>query len=144
VFLIHQGTNLIGFITFQEHGDQWSLDLMRSGDVQVDGAMHLAVATAITQAASLGIARVSLAAVSDCHLTFGCAITAKTDGLLQFKQSFRPAWIPLYHAAPNRLLFAITLGAVTWAIQRPIARSWQSFALKFTTRYETPHPYPAE
>ena len=144
VFLIHQGTNLIGFITFQEHGDQWSLDLMRSGDVQVDGAMHLAVATAITQAASLGIARVSLAAVSDCHLTFGCAITAKTNGLLQFKQSFRPAWIPLYHAAPNRLLFAITLGAVTWAIKRPIARSWQSFALKFTTRYETPHPYPAE
>jgi lysylphosphatidylglycerol synthetase-like protein (DUF2156 family) len=56
VFLIHRGTNLIGSITFQEHGNQWSLDLMRSGDVQVDGAMHLAVATAITQAASLGIA----------------------------------------------------------------------------------------
>lgn len=124
VFLVWQADCLIGFAKFQNHGNAWSLDLMRHNTGQVQGAMQLAIVKAIEAADAQGADCLSLAATFDCPLqSVGFErVPQSTSGLTQFKNSFAPRWRPLYHAAPNRLLLILTLFAVTIAIQRPIAR----------------------
>lgn len=138
VFIIEYAGKPVGFITFQCHGRHWQLDLVRHSTDIPDGAMHLAIATAITAAKDARAKQFSLAAVSDSHLAFGDYLGTKCKGLTQFKNSFRPTWVPLYHAAPTRLMFGISLFAVTLAVQRPMSRLTSTFALKLLPRYGTP------
>ncbi len=130
VFLIHHDGVLVGFVSFQAHGSCWTLDLMRYARDAPDGAMHLAIHDAICTAGRLGVARLSLAATPDCHLSLPRWLTPCGAGLTQFKKSFRPKWSPRFHAARGPIGFAATLAATTIAIQRPIPRAIQVFALK--------------
>jgi len=124
VFLIWNQGNLCGFVTFQDHDTHWHLDLMRHVDDLPGGAMHLAIHTAINEAKSAGITTLSLAAVADCHFTWRFVKQSldATKGLAQFKNCFAPKWRPLYHASPHKIGLAMTLCAITIAIQRPLAR----------------------
>ncbi len=124
VFLIWQRDTLIGFVSFQNHGRSWHLDLMRMRSNAPSGAMQCAIVAAIDAAKQCAVEKFSLAAVYDCPLQTQSFAGAKNvaTGLFQFKNSFGPKWRPLYHAAPNKLMFALSILAVTLAIQRPFSR----------------------
>ena len=121
IFLIMQGPECLGFVTFHAGPHDWTLDLIRYEGHLPDGAMHLAVVTAIEAARQDGLGTLSLAAVPPLAGPLARIGKARA-GLRQFKQCFAPTWRPLYHAAPSRLAFGVTAVGVTWGIQRPVAR----------------------
>lgn len=128
VYIARHGDRVVGFVSFHSTGQVWTLDVMRNDHRVPDGTMHLIVQTAIEDAADLGVARVSLAAVSEpC---FADAAQPKiagmmrkmgllNSGLLQFKSCFAPQWQPLYFVAPNRICLILGLASVTRAVFWP-------------------------
>lgn len=124
VFLIWQRETLIGFVTFQNHGGSWHLDLMRMRSIAPAGAMQCTIVAAIEVAKRHAVETLSLAAVYDCpsHTHGFTGAKDAATGLFQFKNSFGPKWRPLYHAAPNKFMFALSILVVTLAIQRPLSR----------------------
>ncbi len=100
----------VAFVTFHQSRDTWALDIMRHVATPPDGAMHLLIHTAITDATSAGVLRLSLAAVPDIvigrrggmlHRLMSRLTVRKTAGLCQFKSSFAPAWRAVYLAVPR-------------------------------------------
>ena len=75
------------------------------------GAIHTAYAQIIDDAATFNVHRLSLGAVPtdalNCKIQQRCR--KQKAGLIQFKQSFRPQWKPLYHAAPTRLQWTLSM-----------------------------------
>lgn len=128
VYLIWKDADLLGFITAQTTGRLWSLDLIRNVCAMPSGAMQLAVVTMINDAKSCGVHQLSLGAVPDgpqgSRLT--AYMVAKRCGLRQFKASFGVTFRPLYHVAPTRLGWMISITHATIGIQRPQmrARDW--------------------
>lgn len=130
VFLIWQGPDLIGYCSFHRTQAAWALDLMPQAENAPDGAMHLAVATALKAARAEGIARVSLTAVP-CTTPRRSGHAARTwlmkralgrlenPGLSQFKSCFAPSWTPLYLAAPTRLGLVLAGAEICAAITAP-------------------------
>ncbi len=119
VFIIRHHAVIIGFITFNTNPDEWSLDLIRHRRNLPDGTMQAAIVAAIDHARSEGIKHVSLACVPDPRHT--PAFWANTRaGLIQFKRSFAPIWVPRYHATPNKAAFWITGIIIGLAIHRPL------------------------
>ncbi|WP_341235294.1 phosphatidylglycerol lysyltransferase domain-containing protein [uncultured Sulfitobacter sp.] len=128
VYLAHHKGHLVAFASFHETTREWCLDLMRQDPSAPDGTMHALVHAAIGDAATQGIARLSLAAVPACPdpssalmVKLAQIAVRKTGGpgLRQFKSNFRPTWQPLYAAAPNRALLALALGDIARAVHRP-------------------------
>ncbi len=124
VYLAYQGAQLVGFVSFHTARHEWCLDLVRSVDNAPSGMVHSLIATAIADAASLGMPRVSLAsapcktgAINGLPVRVGAAF--QPHGLRQFKQDFGPRWVPLYAAAPNRLALWLGLADIAMRIQRP-------------------------
>ncbi|WP_172961075.1 DUF2156 domain-containing protein, partial [Oceaniglobus roseus] len=123
VWTIRRNGQLVGFVSFHVAARERTLDLIRHAPGLPDGALHLAVATAIRTARTEGVARVSLAAVPDPAgpgwLTRPFARRAGSAGLRQFKASFAPRWQPVHAAAPDRL--SLLLGALDLAraVNRP-------------------------
>ena len=114
----------IAFATFHEGQSEWVLDLMRHGAQIPDGTMHLLVHTAITEALSLGLKQLSLAAAPETAFGLSQRLLClferiKPDdgtGLAQFKASFAPHWERRYFCISNK--FALPLAA--WEIMRAI------------------------
>ena len=108
------------FITLHETGAEWTLDLMRHRADIPDGTMHMLVHSAIQDAARLGVARLSLAAVPQtAFVKLPKVLHRWTDaghGLRRFKDSFLPKWEARYVIAPHwraGLIGAISLiGAI--------------------------------
>jgi phosphatidylglycerol lysyltransferase len=131
VYLATQHGQLMGFLTLHENMAEQTLDLMRMRPDAPDGTMHALLTCAISQAATEGCTRLSLAAVplddqKDEPLVFHYA-RAKLDrisgatGLRQFKSAFAPRWETLYAAAPSRA--ALAFGALD--VTREICRKAQ-------------------
>lgn len=120
IFLIRKDHHLIGFVTFLTGQDGWVLDLVRYLNALPDGAMHAAISTAIAQAKSEGITRLSLASVPDPRFTPEIWHRRKA-GLIQFKRNFGPVWVPRYHATPTRAGFWISGVVIAIAVFRPLA-----------------------
>jgi phosphatidylglycerol lysyltransferase len=128
VYLAHHKGRLVAFASFHETTREWCLDLMRQDPDAPDGTMHALVHAAIADAATQGIARLSLAAVPACPdpsstlmVKLSQIAVRKTGGpgLRQFKSNFRPTWQPLYAAAPNRALLVLALVDIARAVHRP-------------------------
>jgi phosphatidylglycerol lysyltransferase len=124
VYLIWDGPMLCGFITVQERAATWAIDVIRHGPDMPAGAIHAAYATIISDAKDYGANVLSLGAVPTANT--GCKHQLKfrtaKSGLVQFKQSFGPRWVPLYHAAPTRLQWAVSMAHIVWHVQRPLPR----------------------
>lgn len=112
VFLAYQDARLVGFVSFHATSHEWCLDLMRVLPDAPDGTMHMLVQHAITQAADIGVPRLSLAAAPaqpdgrswiERHLRKTHHKHAGGSGLRQFKACFAPRWQPLFMAAPGRV-----------------------------------------
>ena len=106
----------VAFVTFHQTRDDWALDLVRHSENPPDGVMHLLIHTAIADAARLGVARLSLAAVPDIvigrrngriHRLITHLTRHKAAGLAQFKSSFAPNWRTLYLAVPRPALLPL-------------------------------------
>ncbi|EEB83746.1 phosphatidylglycerol lysyltransferase domain-containing protein [Roseobacter sp. GAI101] len=130
VFLAYHGNTLIAFASFHTSTHEWCLDLMRQQPDTPDGTMHCLIHHAIMCAAHRAIPRLSLAATPACphpssrwmvKLAQYVVQQSGGAGLRQFKSNFRPRWQPLYAAAPNRALLAISLADITRAVHRPDA-----------------------
>lgn len=128
VFIAWHGDRVVGFVSFHTTGQGWTLDVMRHDHCVPDGTMHLIVQTAIEDAAQIGVARVSLAAVPEpCFADAAQPKIAGTmrklgllnSGLLQFKSCFAPQWQPLYIVAPNRICLILGLAAIARAVFLP-------------------------
>ncbi|KJZ20049.1 phosphatidylglycerol lysyltransferase domain-containing protein [Loktanella sp. S4079] len=118
-FRITINAQTYGFVTFCTSPDDWHLDLIRYRGNLPDGAIHMAIAAAIEAAATEGVQVISLASVPDPEHT-PALWAARKSGLMQFKRSFVPIWVPRYHAAPNRLMFWLSGFAIAIAIHRPL------------------------
>ncbi len=112
VFLIWRGLKLQGYCSFHQTDKAWAVDLMPQIPCAPDGAMHLAIYTAIEAARAIGIPRLSLAAVPapiprskrlSGILHRAMCQRLSNPGLHQFKASFGPRWVPLYLVAPTPL-----------------------------------------
>lgn len=122
LYIAWQGNQPIAFASFHTCPGEWTLDLMRHGTALPDGTMFTLIMAAIDDAARLGVARLSLAAVAEAamgqtdRITRLIAVlapqTAQT-GLLRFKSAFAPNWSPLYLIAPNRPALALA-GLSLW------------------------------
>ncbi|SFS56489.1 phosphatidylglycerol lysyltransferase [Sulfitobacter marinus] len=128
VYLAHHKGRLVAFASFHRTSREWCLDLMRQDPDAPDGTMHTLVHAAIRDAASQGIARLSLAAVPACPDPSSALMVKLSQivvrkmggpGLRQFKSNFRPNWQPLYAAAPNRALLTLALVDIARAVHRP-------------------------
>lgn len=118
----------IAYVSFHTNADEWTLDLMRHGASLPDGTMHALVQAAIDDAQSLGLPRLSLAAVPEggfgrgdlaTRLLAAFAPETAATGLLRFKSAFAPRWSPRYLIAPNPAGLALA-GLSLWrAITRP-------------------------
>ena len=139
----------IAFISLHSAAKEWALDLMRHTKTMPDGTMHSLIVTAIRDAATAGINRLSLAAAPEaafhqsrgdvdpagsarlagqkipdqhdlvCRLMATFAPQTSAKGLYRFKASFAPRWTPLYLAVPGRTGLVIA-GLSLWrAICRP-------------------------
>ncbi len=124
VYLIWQNQQLCGFATVQTRPQAWGLDLIRHLPNMPTGAMHLAIATIIADAQRAKVGQFSLGAVpagpAGSRLQQHCA--AKKAGLHQFKAGFMPHWVPLYHAAPSKGQWLLSMMHVCGHIQRPLKR----------------------
>ncbi|PRY78720.1 phosphatidylglycerol lysyltransferase [Yoonia maritima] len=129
VFLIKNDCETIGFVTFCISHDNWHLDLIRHQGRLPDGAMHAAIVAAIDAAAAENVTLVSLATVPDPRHT-PSYWSERKRGLIQFKRSFSPVWLPRYHAAPNKLMFWISGLVIAVAIHRPLQNlPWKALRL---------------
>lgn len=117
VFIAQQGPFPIAFVTFHTCATEWTLDLMRHGRNLPDGTMHLLVLQAIQAAKAEGVARLSLASVSDLPLPK--RIMTAQNGLARFKSSFAPNWQPLYMLAPNRAALLVAGVEIARAVHWP-------------------------
>jgi len=136
VFLITQDNETIGFITFCVGSEDWHLDLIRYDGCLPDGAIHAAIVAAIDAAAKENVPLVSLATVPDPGHTPAYWSNRKS-GLIQFKRSFSPIWLPRYHAAPNKLMFWMSGAAIAFAIHRPLQNlPWKALQLIKMTALE--------
>lgn len=119
----------VGFASFHQTGTEWALDLMRVDGTAPDGTMHALVASAITEAARLGLPRLSLAAVPAAISGAGAGLAARlpaslhsrlsAPGLRQFKRVFTTRAEPRYLVAPSRVALACAAASLAWAIHRP-------------------------
>ena len=125
LYIAWQNQVPIAFVSFHLGQNEWTLDLMRHRAALPDGCMHLLVQTAIEDAARLGVARLSLAAVPECRLKnrllnrLHGRLTAQTQGLARFKSSFAPDWQPLYLTAANPLALLAVAVEIAQAIHHP-------------------------
>ncbi|WP_341365988.1 phosphatidylglycerol lysyltransferase domain-containing protein [Yoonia sp. BS5-3] len=120
VFLIKNDAQLIGFVTFHGSKDDWVLDLIRHVHNTPDGAIQCAITAAIGSAKAAGVTHLSLACAPDPRYT-PAFWSKRRAGLIQFKRSFGPIWVPRYHAAPNRATFWLSGMIIGIAIYRPLA-----------------------
>jgi len=114
---------LLAFVTFHAARGEWVLDLIRSRPTLPDGTLYLLILHAIETAGAEGIPRLSLACapIPGFGLT-GTAgriarhLTARAEGLHQFKQAFKPRWERRYIAAPGPLRLLVAGAAIARAI----------------------------
>jgi phosphatidylglycerol lysyltransferase len=114
---------LLAFVTFHAARGEWVLDLIRSRPALPDGTLYLLILHAIETAGAEGIPRLSLACapIPGFGLT-GTAgriarrLTARAEGLHQFKQAFKPRWERRYIAAPGPLRLLVAGAAIARAI----------------------------
>ncbi|MEO0917638.1 MAG: hypothetical protein AAFY31_11765, partial [Pseudomonadota bacterium] len=94
---------------------------MRSHSKVPDGTMHALIMAGIEEAATLGVSRLSLAAMPrDVRISkFWVIQGANCAGLRQFKLAFGPKTRPLYMAAPTRLHLALAGVDILLRIARP-------------------------
>jgi phosphatidylglycerol lysyltransferase len=125
VYLIWDSAELCGFITVQTRPQSWAIDVIRHVPQMPTGAIHAAYAAIIADAKDDGATLLSLGAVPTANTIckHQLKFRAAKSGLVQFKQSFAPRWVPLYHAAPNRLQWIQSMAHIVWHIQRPLPRS---------------------
>lgn len=120
VFLIKHHEQLIGFVTFHWAKDDCTLDLIRHKSKIPDGAVQAAIVAAIQAAKVEGITHLSLSCTPDPRYT-PAFWAARRAGLIQFKRSFGPIWVPRYHAAPSKTAFWFTALIIGVAVHRPLA-----------------------
>jgi len=134
VYLIWADAALTGFITVQTRACAWAIDLIRHTADMPAGAIHAAYVQIIADAKTQDIATLSLGAVptANTQCKYQTRVRAHKAGLVQFKQSFQPAWKPLYHAAPTRLQWALSMLHIIWRVQRPIPRWIGRWRVTFT------------
>lgn len=107
----------MGFVSFHATAHEWCLDLMRVLPDAPDGTMHLLVQSAIENAATVSVPRLSLAAAPalplgetriERFLRTQYYTHGGGPGLRQFKSCFATDWLPLFMAAPSasQLTFA--------------------------------------
>lgn len=132
LYVAFQRGRPVAYVSFHTAPQEWTLDLMRHLDDLPDGTMHSLVTAALFDAQALGLARLSLAAVTDGAITprqsrpdlpgrllaVLAPETAK-DGLYRFKSCFAPRWTPLYLAAPSRPGLVLAALSLWRAITRP-------------------------
>jgi phosphatidylglycerol lysyltransferase len=125
VYLIWDGAVLCGFITVQSRQKSWAIDVIRHIPDMPAGAIHAAYATVIADAKAAGATVLSLGAVPTANTIckHQLKFRAAKAGLVQFKQSFAPRWEPLYHAAPTKAQWIISMAHVVWHVQRPVPRT---------------------
>ncbi|MFK7751681.1 MAG: phosphatidylglycerol lysyltransferase domain-containing protein [Sedimentitalea sp.] len=104
----------VAFITVHHGANEWCLDLMRARPDAADGTMHALVMAALNDAKKFGVARFSLAAISDER--FGQDANA---GLRQFKSAFAPRWEPRYMAAPSPIALMICGADLVLSVRNP-------------------------
>ena len=127
LYIAWQDNQPIAFVSLHHSAQEWALDLMRHGSNLPDGTMHLLIQTAISDAARLGLPRLSLAAVPSLAphpsraLRLVRAALDDCAGLARFKSSFAPQWQPLYLLAPNRATLALAAAEIARAVLRPQA-----------------------
>lgn len=109
----------VAFASFHTSAGEWTLDLMRHGPALPDGTMHALVAKAISDAASRGIPRLSLAALPELPTALQRFLAPRNMGLARFKQTFAPHPEPRYLCAPNLALLALAAAEIARAITRP-------------------------
>jgi len=126
VCLATHGDRLVAFATFHADAGEWTLDLMRHGADTPEGTMQALLACAISEAATLNVPRLSLAAVPEAAFAGGGALLRlqntlgrKGAGLLQFKAAFAPRWQPLYLAAPRRAGLILAAAEIARAVVAP-------------------------
>ncbi|EEW23986.1 phosphatidylglycerol lysyltransferase domain-containing protein [Rhodobacter ferrooxidans] len=123
VVLAWLGCDLVGFASFHQGAQEWTLDLMRQTTAAPDGTMQALVAAAIAEAGRLGLPRLSLAAVPEAtlktHAILNRLLSPHGAGLAQFKHSFAPRWERLYLAAPSRPALLLCAAEIARAIHRP-------------------------
>ncbi len=127
IFLIKHNGQLIGFVTFNDGKTDWVLDLIRHKTKIPDGAVQAAIVAAIDAAKSEEITHLSLSCAPDPRFT-PAFWASRRAGLIQFKRSFGPIWVPRYHAAPNQAAFWFTGLIIGIAIHRPLPNlvwKWQ-------------------
>ncbi len=126
VYLIWDGPKLCGFITVQTRQQTWSIDVIRHLPDMPNGAIHAAYAAVIADAKTSGAKILSLGAVptADTVCKHQLKFRSAKAGLVQFKQSFAPTWRPLYHVAPTRLQWIVSIAHVVWHVQRPLPRTF--------------------
>lgn len=110
VFLAWHDRRLVAFLSFHTYEDEWTLDLVRSGNELPNGTMNALVVRAVEEAKELGVPRVSLAAMSLAYPPWLLARLARSRegaGLRRFKLSFAPRTERLYLAAPSRGLLLL-------------------------------------
>lgn len=144
IFGAFQNDRLIGYITGVCSDRAVSLDIMRHIPNLPAGTMHALVCELISYANSQNLTEVSLAAVPHPSLVKRFKIC---QGLNRFKASFGPQWRPVYMAAPNHAVLALTALDIWLAIRTPApivrstAEAWQVDAM---LTGETPFAAPEE
>lgn len=104
VLLAYSGDRLVAFVSFHHTARSWCLDLMRSSSDCPDGTMHALIVEAISVAARMRVARLSLAAVPAATRSRALHLLTSRmggSGLSRFKACFAPRYEPLYLAAPR-------------------------------------------
>jgi len=131
IWLAWQGQDLVGFVTFHQATAEWTLDLMRHRSSAPRGTMQALICAALIDARTCGLSRVSLAATwrgasrsatrpmdkleSTLNTHFG------SPGLIRFKSSFAPVWVPRYVVAPGYAALIVGI----WDVFRATApRNW--------------------
>ncbi len=139
VYLAHVGGRLVSFASFHNGLHEWTLDLMRQDSDTPDGTMQALILAALTDAAALGLRRLSLAAVPEDAFTprayplLSRLAQVEGTGLHQFKQSFAPHWQPLYIAAPSRVALVVAGAEIAREILRPPSLNETKVPSRFTS-----------
>ncbi|WP_299844054.1 phosphatidylglycerol lysyltransferase domain-containing protein [uncultured Roseovarius sp.] len=125
VYLAYHEDVIVGFVSFHVSAGEICLDLMRTGADAPDGTMHALIMAAISEAATEGRTRLSLAALpprSHKNLVFSVILRRFTDaGLSRFKTCFAPVRVPLYALSPSWPGMALALLDVARAVHLPNA-----------------------
>lgn len=135
VYVARVGGVILGFVTFHTSAREWALDLMRAQAGLPDGAMHALVIAALRDAASSGVARLSLAAAPESAFAAAGGGAGRAlrhlapllrglrldtgQGLRQFKDSFAPHWQGRYLCARSRLALLAAAASIARAVAFP-------------------------